>query len=94
MHLVLALLEKILSKRTDVQLLFYPAFSARTERPKDWVPEEVASCKQGNSVSDEQSDILEVAHSERKAIVDIFSIHLREGKQLLIAVYLETIGLQ
>ncbi|KAI8574757.1 hypothetical protein RHMOL_Rhmol01G0378700 [Rhododendron molle] len=45
---------------------------ARTERPKDWVPEEVASCRHDNSVSDEHSD----------------DIHSREGKQLLIAVYL------
>ncbi|KAE9464066.1 hypothetical protein C3L33_04024, partial [Rhododendron williamsianum] len=29
---------------------------ARTERPKDWVPEEVASCKHNNSVSDEHTD--------------------------------------
>ncbi|XP_058225947.1 magnesium/proton exchanger isoform X1 [Rhododendron vialii] len=53
---------------------------ARTERPEDWVPEEVASCKHDNSVSVEHSDdILEVADDERKAIVDIFSIHSREG---------------
>lgn len=84
-----ASLAKILSKRIDVQFLFRFAFSARTERPEDWVPEEVASCKHDNSVSDEHSnDILEVADGERKAIVDIFSIHSREGKQLLIAVYL------
>ncbi|KAG5567751.1 hypothetical protein RHGRI_003062 [Rhododendron griersonianum] len=46
----------ILSKRIDVQFLFRFAFSARTERPKDWVPEEVASCKHNNSVSDEHTD--------------------------------------
>lgn len=67
-----ASLAKILSKRIDVQFLFRFAFSARTERPKDWVPEEVASCKHNNSVSDEHTD----------------DIHSREGKQLLIAVYL------
>uniref|UniRef100_A0A5B6YGI3 Sodium/calcium exchanger membrane region domain-containing protein n=1 Tax=Davidia involucrata TaxID=16924 RepID=A0A5B6YGI3_DAVIN len=52
---------------------------ARTERPEEWVPEEVGSCKHDNNFYDEYSEILQVGEAENRSIVDIFSIHSRNG---------------
>ncbi|KAK9281504.1 hypothetical protein L1049_004407 [Liquidambar formosana] len=51
----------------------------RTERPEEWVPEDVASCKHENSAYDEYSEIVHVGEDENRNVVDIFSIHARNG---------------
>lgn len=51
---------------------------ARTERPEDWVPQEVAFCKHDN-VSDEYSEVLQDGEDESRSIVDIFAIHSGNG---------------
>ncbi|XP_057508895.1 magnesium/proton exchanger-like [Actinidia eriantha] len=47
----------------------------RTDRPKDWVPEEAVSSKQDYKVYDEYSGISQVDEDENRSIVDIFPIH-------------------
>ncbi|KAL4603515.1 hypothetical protein ACB092_10G129000 [Castanea dentata] len=51
----------------------------RTERPKDWVPAEATSCRYESKVCNEYSELHQVGEDEIKDIVDIFSIHSRNG---------------
>ncbi|XVF80594.1 hypothetical protein PTKIN_Ptkin15bG0086200 [Pterospermum kingtungense] len=48
---------------------------ARSERPEDWVPAEVASVKHEGDADDGYCEILPVEEDENKEIVDIFSFH-------------------
>ncbi|KAK4559016.1 hypothetical protein RGQ29_008310 [Quercus rubra] len=52
----------------------------RTERPEDWVPVESTSCKYESKVCNEYSELHQVSEDEINDIVDIFSIHSRNGK--------------
>ncbi|KAK3020847.1 hypothetical protein RJ639_045529 [Escallonia herrerae] len=52
---------------------------ARTERPEDWVPAEATPCKQGNKSHNEYSEIFQAGEEDSRNIVDIFSIHSRNG---------------
>lgn len=52
----------------------------RTERPADWVPAEATSSKYESKVCNEYSELHQVGEDEIKDIVDIFSIHSRNGK--------------
>ncbi|KAJ4849281.1 hypothetical protein Tsubulata_021554 [Turnera subulata] len=59
----------------------WPYFSlpmARTERPEEWVPEEVPSLKHENNGYD-YSEIMQVSEDDRRNAVDIFSIHSPTG---------------
>ncbi|KAG8663535.1 magnesium/proton exchanger isoform X2 [Manihot esculenta] len=47
----------------------------RTERPKEWVPEEITSSKHQPIDYEEYSEILQVDKDESRNVVDIFSIH-------------------
>ena len=49
-------------------------FSSRSERPLDWVPEEVSPHKQ-ESLGEDFFDCPEVIHIDDRNIADIFSIH-------------------
>ncbi|OVA02636.1 Sodium/calcium exchanger membrane region [Macleaya cordata] len=52
----------------------------RSERPEDWVPEEVVLYKHDdNDYYYEHSEILQVGEEESKKIVDIFSMHSNKG---------------
>lgn len=51
---------------------------ARTERPEEWVPEEVALCKTDGF--DNCSEIVQVGDDTITSVVDIFSIHSRNGE--------------
>ncbi|KAK2965169.1 hypothetical protein RJ640_019924 [Escallonia rubra] len=52
---------------------------ARTERPEDWVPAEATPCKQDNKSYNEYSEIFQAGEEDSRNIVDIFSIHSRNG---------------
>ncbi|KAA8549155.1 hypothetical protein F0562_000839 [Nyssa sinensis] len=52
---------------------------ARSERPEQWVPEEAVSCKHDNDFYDEYSEILQVGEDRNRSIVDVFSIHSKNG---------------
>ncbi|KAM7275968.1 hypothetical protein ACFE04_017834 [Oxalis oulophora] len=52
---------------------------SRTERPEDWVPEEVDSSKHNNDVTDDYSQILQVNENDNGGIVDVYSIHSENG---------------
>ncbi|XP_050235661.1 magnesium/proton exchanger [Mercurialis annua] len=47
----------------------------RTERPEEWVPEEVISCKHQHNDYEEYSEIVQVGEEDSRNVVDIFSIH-------------------
>lgn len=49
---------------------------ARTERPEEWVPPEIAICPQDNPCRDE----FQAHENEQRTIVDIFSIHDKDEK--------------
>ncbi|KAF6155568.1 hypothetical protein GIB67_004562 [Kingdonia uniflora] len=56
---------------------------ARSERPEDWVPEEVALCKHVVNDDDEYSEILQIGEEENMNTVDIFSIHSEKRIDLM-----------
>ncbi|XP_021643418.2 magnesium/proton exchanger isoform X1 [Hevea brasiliensis] len=51
----------------------------RTERPKEWVPEEVTSCKHQPIVYEGYSENIQIGEDESRNAVDIFSIHSNVG---------------
>ncbi|GAB2220240.1 hypothetical protein Droror1_Dr00007883 [Drosera rotundifolia] len=51
---------------------------ARSERPLEWVPEEVSSCKAKNN-HEEYYNVLELDDDVRGDLVDVYSTHSRHG---------------
>lgn len=83
-----------ISFSTVLFLLLFEIQSGRTERPKEWVPEEITSSKHQPIDYEEYSEILQVDKDESRNVVDIFSIHsnVETGTLVLLHIQLEELN--